>query len=601
MLDEAVLISLFVGIIIIMLMRSLWRHRQSESVVSNYQMAFNAGQESFYLACAIVSTHDSVVDYQIRDCNVRGAALLGLERDNLIGQKLSTLCGSDPSGHLLGIFADLRVDGIHQDQFCVPAHSRPAGGWMQRRLVRQGELLALTLHDISEHKVHEAELAQAANSDALTRLANRLWLKQFLPTAINLAKTNLQLLAVIVINIDDFKNINDVLGHETGDHLLQSVALRLKSLCGEHDSLARLGGDEFTMVLEQLDSPECAEQTAQRIVRMFEQPSNAHGDTSPLRVSIGISLYPAHGNDAQALMKFADLAMNAAKISGKARYCMYERHLSDSLNSRLNARKALEHAIEHDEFVLYYQPRMNAQTGAFCSMEALIRWHHPIRGLVLPNDFIPLAEEFGLITKIGLMVIDRACAQLAQWQAQRLPCLPVSINVSLKQFDHGDLTAQLTDAIQKYKIAPELIEVELTESCMMSTQHIIADDISKLHALGIKILVDDFGTGYSSLSQLQQLDLDVLKVDRAFANELERTPEGAVFFQAIISMAHALDMTVVAEGIESRRQLCLLQQLGCNEVQGFLIAPPLPASEIPDLLVRKNWLPFSQEIEMVDI
>ncbi len=594
------LITLLASIIILLLMRLLWRYRQSGQEISNYQIALDAGQESFYLACAIFGANGTLVDYQISDCNARGAALLGLGRDELIGKKLSTIYASEPSRHLLGIFTDLLDNGIHQDQFCVPANCKHAGGWMQRRLVKHGDMLALTLHDISENKVHQAELAQIANSDALTHLANRHWLKEFLPHAITRAKVNRQLLAVLVIDIDDFKNINDLLGHETGDDLLQSVAQRLESLCGEHDSLARLGGDEFTLILEQLNSPEVAEHTAQRIVRVFEQPFNVRGDTSAVRVSIGISVYPAHGDDAQTLMKFADIAMYAAKINGKARYCLYERHLSDTLNSRLSARKALEHAVEHREFVLYYQPRMNAQTGKFCSMEALIRWVHPTRGLVLPNDFIPLAEECGLITKIGLMVIEQTCAQLAQWQAQQLPCLPVSINVSLKQFDQGDLTAQLTSAMKKYKIAPELIEVELTESCMMRTEHTIADDLAELQALGIKLLVDDFGTGYSSLSQLQQLDFDVLKVDRAFANELDRTVEGAIFFKAIISMAHALNMTVVAEGIETRSQLLLLQELGCNEIQGYLIAPPLPAFEIPALLIEKSWLPFFQYADSVD-
>lgn len=594
------MMKLLAGFIVLLLVVLLWRYRRSIRALTNYQMARDAGQESFYLACTVTSAHGHLLDYQISDCNVRGAALLGFGRTDLIGMRLSTLYGDDPNQHLLGIFADRLDNGIHQDQFCLPANDRHAGGWVQRRLVKHGDLLALTLHDISESKVHEAELAQAANSDSLTRLANRHWLKEFLPAAISRANNNRQALAVLVIDIDDFKNINDVLGHESGDDLLQSVALRLESLCGEHDSLVCLGGDEFTLVLEQLNSPELAEQTAQRIVHVFEQPFDVHGDSSIVHVSIGISMYPTHGDDAQALMKFADIAMYAAKINGKARYCFYERHLSETLNSKVNARKALTHAVEHEEFVLYYQLRMNAQTGDFCSMEALIRWTHPTRGLVLPNEFIPLAEECGLITQIGLMVIDQTCAQLAQWQAQQLPCLPVSINVSLKQFDQGDLTAQLTGAMKKYKIAPGLVEVELTESCMMSTDGRIADELSALQALGIKILVDDFGTGYSSLSQLQQLDLDVLKVDRAFAKELDRTAEGAVFFKAIISMAHALNMTVVAEGIETRSQLQLLQQLGCNEIQGFLIAPPLPAADIPALLAIKSWPPFLQHAENID-
>ena len=586
------LIELFATAGILLLLTSLWHHRHAKRLTSDYQIAIEAGQESFYLAAAIFDGANKAIDFQIRDCNARGAALVGHSCSQLIGKNLSLLYASNPGRHVLGIFADGVKNGIHQDQFCLSPDATVGTGWVQRRLVRRGDMLALTLHDISESKVHEAELDQLVNSDSLTLLGNRHWLMEFLPGAIARAKNSGQLLAILLVDIDDFKNINDVLGHETGDDLLRSVALRLASLCGKHDSLVRLGGDEFTIVLEQLQHVSDAEQVAQRIVDAFEQAFSIHGDCSAVRLSIGISMYPNHGDDAQALMKFADIAMYAAKISGKARYCLYERHLSDTLNSRLGARKALESAVDNDEFVLLYQPRIDAQTGEFCSMEALIRWIHPTRGVVLPNEFIPLAEECGLIAKIGAFVIDQTCAQLAQWQAQHLPCLPVSINVSLKQFELGDLPGTLQESMRKYQIRPSLIEIELTESCMMTTHLDIAAHLADLQALGIKLLVDDFGTGYSSLSQLQQLDLDVLKVDRAFANELERTAEGAIFFKAIISMAHALNMTVVAEGIETEAQLRQLQALGCNEIQGFLIAPPLPAGDIPALLIQKIWSPF---------
>lgn len=594
------LIELLASTGVVVLLALLRHQRKSAGVMSRYHMALDAGQESFYLISVIDNGRTGLIEYQIKDCNMRGAALLGLSRAELIGTHLSSLFGDNSSQHLLGMVAITTANGIHQDQFCLPANSSLMSGWVQRRLVRHGDLIALTLHDISEAKVHEAELAQVANSDGLTRLANRHWLMEFLPEAIERARRNGHLLAVLLIDIDDFKNINDILGHEIGDDLLRSVAARLESLCGKHDSLVRLGGDEFTMVLEQVATTTAAETMAQRIVSGFDQAFHLQGDHSTVRVSIGISMYPDHGSDAPALMKFADIAMYAAKISGKARYCLYERHLSDTLNSRINARKALEHAVEHQEFLLFYQPRINAQTGEFCSMEALIRWVHPTRGLVLPSEFIPVAEECGLIANIGMMVIEKTCAQLAQWQSQHLPCLPVSINVSLKQFDQGNLALQLRTALQKYGIPSNLIEVELTESCMMSTRLDIAEHLAALQALGIKLLVDDFGTGYSSLSQLQQLDLDVLKVDRAFATELDRTVEGAVFFKAIISMAHALNMTVVAEGIETATQLRRLQELGCNEIQGFLIAPPLPAADIPALLVQKIWSPFFQQTEQLD-
>ena len=585
------LITLFAlaGILLVIGSASYYRH--AKRLTADYQMTIEAGQESFYLAAAIFDDEKHCTDFQIKDCNARGAALLGHTCSQLIGKNISEFYGTNPGRHVLGIFTDKIENGIHQDQFCLSHESSTARGWVQRRLVRRGDMMALTLHDISESKVHEEQLDQIVNSDSLTLLANRHWLMDFLPDAIARAKANATLLAVLLVDIDDFKNINDVLGHETGDDLLRSVALRLASLCSKHDSLVRLGGDEFVIVVEQLQHVTDAEHVAQRIVSAFEDAFKIHDDWSAVRLSIGISITPTHCDDAQALMKFADIAMYAAKINGKARYCLYQKHLSETLHSRLGARKAIENAVEHNEFVLLYQPRINAFSGEFCSMEALIRWNHPTRGLVQPNEFIALAEECGLIGKIGDFVIDETCSQLARWQTLQLPCLPVSINVSLKQFELGDLTAKLKESMQKYQVAPGLVEVELTESCMMSTHLDISKHLAELKSIGIKLLVDDFGTGYSSLSQLQQLDLDVLKVDRAFANELERTAEGAIFFKAIISMAHALDMTVVAEGIETEAQLRQLQELGCNEIQGFLIAPPLPAYDIPELLRQKVWTP----------
>ena len=586
---------------LILLLGFLYQRRRWAHVRSEYKIAIDAAQDSFYLFAESPGVHRNTIDFEILDCNARGAALLGHSRAQLIGKKLSILCNGNPAHHVLGICIELQKTGTHQDQFCLTGSHALATGWVQRRVVRSKNRTALTLHDISESKVHEEELTQIVNSDALTLLANRHWLMEFLPAAIERAKTNNHLVAVLLIDIDDFKNINDVLGHDIGDKLLCSVAMRLDSLCGPHDSLARLGGDEFTMVLEQIQHVADVELRAQRIVNAFENAFNIDGEHGKARVSIGVAVFPAHANDAQALMRFADIAMYAAKISGKARYCLYEKHLSDTLNNRLGARKALEQAVENNEFVLYYQPRVDAQTGVFCSMEALIRWAHPTRGLILPNEFISLAEECGLIAKIGALVIDQTCAQVAHWLALDLPCVPVSINVSLKQFDQGDLTVLIKKALEKYDVAATLIEVELTESCMMSAHLDIASHLVGLQALGIKLLVDDFGTGYSSLSQLQQLDLDVLKVDRAFAKELDGNPQGAVFFKAIISMAHALDMTVVAEGIETETQLRTLQELGCNEIQGFLIAQPLPADEIPALLLQKVWSPFFKTSENFDV
>ncbi|MEC5215541.1 diguanylate cyclase (GGDEF)-like protein [Actimicrobium sp. GrIS 1.19] len=566
-----------------------WRRNHTDRIEATYRLAIDAGDEGFYMINALYDRHGHVADFQVEDCNARGAAFVGSARRDLIGKKISELDLLNQPRQLVDLFDKAMDRGVHQDEFCAGATGQGEMQWLRRRLIRLGDGLAMTLRDISETRAHATALSMIANSDALTQLPNRHWLIEFLPGAIAHAAAHGRRLAVLFVDMDDFKNINDLLGHGTGDELLRSVAGRLRNLLGKHDSIARLGGDEFTIVLEHVQQDDSVEQAAQRIAAAFDEPFEVAGDSTLVRASIGISLYPENGNDAQTLLKHADIAMYSAKVGGKARYCFYQPHLSASLSARLTARKELELAIEQDQFTLFFQPRVDANTGAFCSMEALVRWLHPTRGVVPPTEFIPLAEETGLILKLGAMVIDKTCAQIDQWQRQQLPLLPVSINVSPRQFSQGNLCQQLADAMQRHDIAAHLIEVELTESCMMSDHADMVSALAELKALGIRLLVDDFGTGYSSLSQLQRLDLDVLKVDRAFTSELDRTEEGVVFFRAIISMAHALGMTVVAEGVESDAQLRLLQELGCNEIQGFLIARPMPASEIPARLRQPHW------------
>jgi diguanylate cyclase (GGDEF)-like protein len=573
-------------------LRLAWRKSHVDRIEATYRLAIDAGEEGFYMINALYDKHGEVADFQVEDCNARGAAFVGSTRSGVIGKMVSGLDLLNQPLQLRDLFDRTMDRAVHQDEFCVSATGRGEMQWMQRRLLRRGDGLALTLRDISDSRAQATALSMIANSDTLTRLPNRHWLIGFLPVAIARAAANGRRLAVLFVDMDDFKNINHLLGHGTGDELLSSVAGRLRGLLGKHDSIARLGGDEFTIVLEQVPHDASVEQAAQRIAAAFDEPFDVAGDSTLVRASIGISQYPENGIDTQTLLKHADIAMYSAKLGGKARYCFYQPHLSASLSARLTARKELELAIEQDQFTLFFQPRVDANTGAFCSMEALVRWLHPTRGLVPPTEFIPLAEETGLILKIGALVIDKACAQINQWQRQQLPLLPVSINVSPRQFSEGNLCQQLAHAMQRHDIAAHLIEVELTESCMMSDHADMVSALAELKALGIKLLVDDFGTGYSSLSQLQRLDLDVLKVDRAFTSELDRTEEGVVFFRAIISMAHALGMTVVAEGVESDAQLRMLQQLGCNEIQGFLIARPMPASEIPARLRQPHWATY---------
>lgn len=293
----------------------------------------------------------------------------------------------------------------------------------------------------------------------------------------------------------------------------------------------------------------------------------------------------------EALLQHADTAMYAAKNDGKRRYAFYTPALTEQIVYRIRNETALRRAIEVNEFVLHYQPRVNAMSGELLSMEALVRWNHPERGMVPPLEFIGLAEDTGLIVELGKLVIDQACMQIAAWQAQSLKVVPLSVNVSPVQFAQCDLKAVIAESLARHRIDPVLLEVEVTESCMMQDSEQVAQEIAAIKSLGVRISVDDFGTGYSSLSQLQRLDLDVLKVDRAFTQALSDGKQGEAFFMTIVSMAHILDMQVVAEGVETLEQLTLLQGLGCNEVQGYFISRPVPAALAAAFLGRRCLFP----------
>jgi predicted signal transduction protein with EAL and GGDEF domain len=354
----------------------------------------------------------------------------------------------------------------------------------------------------------------------------------------------------------------------------------------------RLGGDEFTVILEQVDSTDQVARITGRVIAALAEPYVLpDGSRHEVHASIGISMFPADGGDADTLLKHADIAMYAVKASGKGQFHFYQPALSASLMQRLALEQALREAVDLDQFVVHYQPRVDARSGQLRSLEALVRWQHPQRGLVGPLEFIEIAESMGLIQALGCQVADKVCAQLRAWQVEGLPVVPVSINVSAHQFNRGDVPGMIAGCIARHGIAPTLLEVELTESCMLATDRPVAEELTALKALGIRLLVDDFGTGYSSLSQLQQLDLDVLKVDRAFTAQLVRGREGVAFFRAIVSMAHVLNMSVVAEGVEREDELAILRELGCDEVQGYYISRPLPAAAAARLLHAGSQFP----------
>jgi len=583
-------LALLGGLGAILMRRATLREREQDEVRRAYRTATESGNDGFYMAAAVRARDGAITDFRIVDCNERGAFFYGMTRAELVGSSLSQIDSGLFGEELLATYAKAMEAGFYEDDRKMPSDNRLNISWGRRRLVRVGNGLAVTLQDISERKAHESQLERLANEDSLTGLATRHAFLERMPDMLAAAQAVDASAALLFIDLDEFKHVNDSHGHATGDQLLKAAAGRLLSLLRPSDGVARFGGDEFVVLLNPCDGERQAGSVAARIVDAFSVPFLIGDELHAVGASIGISLYPRDGLDAETLVRHSDIAMYAGKNDGKCQYRFFDPSLSSNLNSRARLKQSMLEAIEGDQFVLHYQPRVDARTGELLSMEALIRWRHPTLGMVAPGEFIPLAEATGLIVRIGEVVIDKACAQLAAWRDAGVALVPVSINVSPKQFLRGGVQRQLSGALARHRVPASLIEVEITESAMMGDQDDILAELAALRSLGVKLHVDDFGTGYSSLSQLQRLKMDVLKVDRAFTTELANSREGKVFFQAIVSMAHALGMSVVAEGVETEEQLAILRGLDCNEVQGYYIARPVPAAEMAEMMTRRYLL-----------
>jgi diguanylate cyclase (GGDEF)-like protein len=476
--------------------------------------------------------------------------------------------------------------GFYEEEIEVPGKSPLNIQWAHLKIVRTDSDLAVTLRDISDTKAHVAELERRGNEDVLTGLPNRHWVTTYLPRAIEHAAQSNTMLALLFIDLDGFKKVNDTAGHAAGDEVLRNAARRIKESVRPHDQVVRLGGDEFLVILEQITHKMDAAHVAERVVHAFQQSFKTSEGVHSIGTSIGISVFPDDGTDAETLLHNGDIAMYSVKTSGKGNYSFYDQKFYDVLHARLQKESELRHAIGHDQFIMYYQPRVDISTGTTSSMEALVRWMHPEKGLLQPLEFIPLAEETGLILGLGELVIDKVCAQIALWAQSGQDLVPVSINVTSRQFNEVDVAKILSAALVRYQIAPKLVEVEITESSMMGDSPEISLALTAIRTMGVKLLVDDFGTGYSSLSQLHRLEFDMLKVDRAFTAELGKTERGNVFFKAIITMAHALGMRVIAEGVENNDQIKILKSLLCDEIQGFYISKPLPPSANQPILPK---------------
>ncbi|MBM4146999.1 MAG: EAL domain-containing protein [Nitrospira sp.] len=459
-----------------------------------------------------------------------------------------------------------------------------------------------SFHDITIQKRAEEQIAQMAYFDVLTNLPNRYLFKDRLNQAILYAEKYKKLLAVIYLDLDEFKRVNDTFGHNFGDKILQAVSDRLEKSIRKIDTLsriegdelettvARLGGDEFTILLRELKENKDASRVAQRIVDLFSQPFHIENRLIFITTSIGMALYPNDGRDVDTLLRNADTAMYHAKEKGRNHFQFFSEHMNIEVLERFSMENSLRNAAYKEDFQLYYQPQFDSSTGRIIGVEALIRWMHPEKGMLLPDTFIPISEDSGLIMPIGSWVIRTACEQNKAWQIAGFPTIYVTVNISGIQFKQKNFLESIAQILLDTGLEPQYLELELTESILMEPTETTFNTLNELKAAGVRIAIDDFGKGYSSLGYLKRLPIDTLKIDRSFVRDIISDPDDRAIVRAIISLARSLNLKVIAEGVETHEQLSYLQEQGADGIQGFLLSEPITLNSFTQLLKKEGQL-----------
>lgn len=542
--------------------------------------------------------------------NDRAESLLGYGKDELVGKHYSDIIHEEDMPNVTHIFDERRTGerasrNVEVRLKCKAESHRPRQ--FETRFVTM-ELNAMGMYDdidpkfpgrfvgtygvakdVSDRKKAEETINYQAYHDLLTGLPNRILFKDRLSLAMAQAKRNDEMLAVMLLDLDRFKVVNDTLGHVVGDELLLSVGARLRGCVREGDTLARLGGDEFTLLLPQVGGGEDATKIAQKIIAALERPFYIDNHELFVSVSIGISLFPNDGETIDGLVKNADIAMYHTKSRGKNNYQFYSQSMNASFSERLSLENSMRKALERDEFRVFYQPQLNIRTGRIVGMEALIRWQHPSRGLLPPSDFIPLAEETGLIVPIGEWAMRTACIQTKAWLNAGIPPVRLAVNLSAQQIEQSHFVEKIMQALHETSLDFGLLELEITESMIMQDVENTIVKLRKLSMAGVKISIDDFGTGYSSLSYLKKFPIHTLKIDQSFVRDLTKDLSGDTsIVTAIIAMAKGLKLNIIAEGVETEKQLELLQAMDCDEMQGFLFSWPLSSDEATKLLTESQ-------------
>ncbi|HJV03302.1 MAG TPA: EAL domain-containing protein [Burkholderiaceae bacterium] len=576
--------------------------RERTAELQRFRSAMDATADAIFL----LDAHS----LDLLDVNDGACRMLGYERDALLAQTPQRLALGTPealreqaarlAGRLDGqagggVAACARapelaeIELARQDQAKVPAEIY----WQLRpgATPDQPPVLLGVARDISERRQAQERLRHMARYDSLTGLPNRSLFFQTLAESIELAQDKEWRIVVLFIALDRFKNINDSLGAALGDELLRQFSNRLVQCVRIRDTVGRLGGDEFGLILTMTRDQQDAVYVANEVREALRAPFDLGEHHPTLTASIGIAMYPDDATDPETLVNYADTAMSRAKEAGRDGYRFFTAGMNVQVLARLDLEMALRRALDNDELVLYYQPKVNLHTGAISGAEALLRWQRPGYGLVFPAEFVPVLEDTGLIVRVGAWIIDTACRQIAAWARNGAGAVHVAVNVSSRQFVEGDLEHEVRTALERYKVPPELLELELTETALMSNAERTIVVLSSLKELGVQVAIDDFGTGYSSLAYLQRFPIDKLKIDIAFVRDITTNPNDAAIALAIISMAHSLKLRVIAEGVESRPQLEYLRRNRCDEMQGFYFSRPLPAAEMGALVEAGKGLP----------
>ena len=455
-----------------------------------------------------------------------------------------------------------------------------------RSLILEKEQYKEQLEQLLQERT--AEVDRLAYYDTVTHLPNRILFEDRLSKAVSIAKSAHQTFGVLFISLDQFKKVNDSLGHGLGDSLLREFAERLKSCINETDTVARFANDEFAVLRAQIQGTKDVIETIGALSQVLKFSFDVEGQELFATASVGVSLYPLDGEDGQTLLKNAGAALYKAKRSGGANYQFYTADMHDLASKRLALETSLRRAIQNEEFLIHYQPRVSVDSLEIVGVEALVRWQHPQLGLVSPAEFIPLAEDTGLIVPIGEWVLRQACWQSKRWQQLGYPPIQMAVNICARQFHDQDLAQTVIDILDETKLAPQHLELELTESSIMQHGELVASVLSRLKGMGVDIAIDDFGTGFSSLASLKRLPIDALKIDKSFVRDATTDPDDAALVMAIITLSHNLRLKVIAEGVETEEQLRFLQLLRCDEIQGYLFSRPVPAETLLTLLESES-------------